>query len=234
MKNFLTKKPVFLRKLKRFFAVIACLFLVCLLPLFASCKKEIDYFDYVSELRSNIFLAETDDFSLRVYAVEKETPYVSDGVPMETSKRIEVYLVAPSGDKTCNLSFTVFDKAYGGEMSFDNVKAEYYFSCTLDVSELTELTCHIEYGEEEMELCALSIKTETTRSPKQILEDLKNGESELFSSMTDKYGFTGEIYIRILYEDFPYYYVGVIDRNGKTNAFLLNGETGKILAKRES
>ena len=85
-----------------------------------------------------------------------------------------------------------------------------------------------------MELCALSIKTETTRSPKQILEDLKNGESELFSSMTDKYGFTGEIYIRILYEDFPYYYVGVIDRNGKTNAFLLNGETGKILAKRES
>ena len=71
MKNFLTKKTVFLRKLKRFFAVIACLFLVCLLPLFASCKKEIDYFDYVSELRSNIFLAETDGFSLRVYAVEK-------------------------------------------------------------------------------------------------------------------------------------------------------------------
>ena len=51
--------------------------------------------------------------------------------------------------------------------------------------------------------------------------------------MTDKYGFSGEIYLRLIYEDSPYYYVGVINRNSEVNAFLLNAETGKILAKRK-
>ena len=52
--------------------------------------------------------------------------------------------------------------------------------------------------------------------------------------MTDKYGFAGEIYIRLLYEEAPYYYVGIIDRSGGCNAFLMNAETGKILARRQS
>jgi uncharacterized membrane protein YkoI len=60
--------------------------------------------------------------------------------------------------------------------------------------------------------------------------DKKEAELEIFLR---KYGFTGEICIRLLYEDAPYYYVGVIGQNGKTTAFLLNGKTGKLLAKRE-
>ena len=50
--------------------------------------------------------------------------------------------------------------------------------------------------------------------------------------MTDKYGFSGEIYLRLIYEDSPYYYVGIIERNGTVHAFLINAQTGKILAKR--
>ena len=78
------------------------------------------------------------------------------------------------------------------------------------------------------------MKTEQTLSPKGCLQKLQESEGELFSSLTDKYGFTGEIYLRLLYEDAPYYYVGVIERTGKIHAFLLNAKTGKILAKRES
>ena len=52
--------------------------------------------------------------------------------------------------------------------------------------------------------------------------------------MTDKYGFTGEIYLRLIYEETAYYYVGIIDRNGNIYAFLVNAQTGKILAKRQS
>jgi hypothetical protein len=51
--------------------------------------------------------------------------------------------------------------------------------------------------------------------------------------MTDKYGFTGEIYLRLLYEDAPYYYVGVINRKGEITAFLVNATTGKVLAQRK-
>ena len=203
------------------------------LPLFA-CAKGVDYTEYVSELRSNIFLAETDGFSLRIYSVKKESPYNSDGIAQPRNERTEIYLVAPQGDKNCQISFTVDGKTYDGEMSFDNVKAEYYYYCPLNTSVLNEIPIQITYGEKQVEFMAKSVLNADTLPPFDVLSLLLNAEKELFDSLTDKYGFAGEIYIRLIYEDAPYYYVGVIDRNGKITAFLINATSGKILAKRES
>lgn len=229
MTKFSTKK----RGLLLLKTTLAVLFALCV-GLFTSCRKEIDYMDYVSELRSNVFLAHEQDFSLRIYAVSKETPYVTDGIPKERSTRVEAYLVAPEGNKTCKISFTFDGEEYGGEMSFDNVKTEYYFSCSLDIAKATELPCRIEYGDTTLEMNALSVRTGDTLLPENILKNLQTEESELFASLTDEYGFAGEIYIRLIYEDSPYYYVGIIDRNGQIHAFLLNATTGKIVAKRTS
>ena len=206
--------------------------LSCLLLL--SCHKSIDYFDYVSELRSNIFLARTENFDLRIYATRKESPYTTDGVPRECFSRLEAYLVAPEGDKTPYLSMQIYEQTQGGEMSYDNVKGEYYYSCPLDVSSLSSIPCVITYGEEKIELVASSVLTKQSISPQTALKNLQTEAPDLFSSMTDKYGFAGEIYIRLLYEDAPYYYIGIINRQGDCNAFLLNAETGKILARRNN
>ncbi|MBQ8309340.1 MAG: hypothetical protein IJX96_05850 [Clostridia bacterium] len=229
-----TAKLSFLHPKKILKIVLLTIVCFCFLPFFVSCNKEVRYFDYVSELRNNIFLAETDGFSLRVYSVTKESPYSADGVPRETNVRTEIWLVAPSGDKECNVSFSVDAQSYGGEMSFDNVKTEYYYACPLDISALKELVCHIEYGETTLDLTASSVVDESTLSPETVLQNLVTVETELFQGLTDKYGFAGEIYVRLIYEDSPYYYVGVIDRNGQTNAFLINAKSGKILAKRQS
>ena len=232
MKNFLRFKRYPLKKKTAWFAT--CYALLLILFVFCSCKTQIDYFGYVSEFRSNIFLAEKDDFSLRIYAVEKENPYLSDGIKQETSTRTEVYLTAPEGHKDYVLSFTVDGKTYGGDMSYDNVKAEYYYTCTLNIAEQSSIPCVISCKDLTIELNALSVKTETTLSAKHVLESLVTTEEELFSSMTDKYGFVGEIYLRLIFEDAPYYYVGVIDRKGGVNAFLINAQTGKILARRKT
>ena len=214
--------------------IFPVLFLFCTICLFSSCKKEIDYFNYVSELRNNIFLAQTDEYSLRVYSVIKESPYAADGIPRETSARTEIYLTAPSGDKTYELTFTVNGETYGGELSYDNVRGEYYYSRTLDISKLTELDCTLICDTTQTQIKATSVLDPNTLSPQTILSGLVKTEAQLFNDMTDDYGFTGEIYIRLIYEDAPYYYVGVINRSGCTNAFLLNAYTGKILAKRQS
>lgn len=203
-----------------------------IVAVFAGCKKEFDYLPYVSELRSNILLAKTEDFSVRIYAVSKESPYLPDGVPHERNTRIEVYVSAPEGKDACHFYFTFDGQKYGGEMSYDNVKAEYFYACTLDISKVETLPCRIEYGAQTIELNALSIRQENTLSAQEILKKLKDAECELFENMTDKYGFAGEIYIRLIYEENPYYYVGIIDKAGKINAFLLNAQTGKLLAKR--
>ena len=234
MNAFSNFKLSFSHPIKALRAAFALLLLLCLSACLFSCKKEICYFDYVSELRNNVFLASDDEFSLRIYSVQKESPYSADGVPREMNVHTEIWLVAPSGDQECNVSFTFGDETHGGEMSYDNVKAEYYLSCNLDVSTLSTITCSITYGETSRELTAQSVLSKTTLSPETVLKNLTLSEQALFSAMTDKYGFAGEIYLRLIYEDSPYYYVGVIDRNGKTNAFLINAASGKILAKREA
>ena len=216
--------------LKSLFLLLAILFLATL----TGCKKEFDYTPYISELRSNVLLAKTEHFTLRAYAVYKENPYLPDGIPREGNTRVEVYLTAPDGKETYHLYFPFDGREFGGEMSYDSVKAEYFFSCTLDISTVETLPCRIEYGGNTITLNARSIRQKDTLTPKEVLTALQTAESELFSSLTDKYGFAGEIYIRLIYEENPYYYVGIIDRNGKVNAFLLNAQTGKVLAKRVS
>lgn len=234
MNVFKSAKKSILRPLKGIFFLLVFLFVVALSGNLAACKKSLDYFSYVSELRSNIFLAETEGFSLRVYAVEKEYPYAMDGVKRDVSARTEIYLCAPSGTQDCSLAFTVNGTEQGGEMSFDNVRAEYYYSCTLDVSALTVLEMQITYGKETFTLAAQSVLAEDTLAPKTVLDGLVTAEKALFEGMTDDYGFAGEIYLRLIYEDSPYYYVGVISRDGKSHAFLINAKTGKILAKRQN
>ncbi len=223
------KKPLLPHKLLSFLLLLA---FAAICALLAGCKKQVDRFDSVSEIRNNILLASSDEFSLRIYIGEREVPYSADGVARETSPRFDAYMVAPNGTKTYNFHFKIGNETYGGEMSYDNVKGEYYYFCTLDVGKIDAISCEIAYDETSLVLEAKSVLTEQTLSPKQILRKLEETETEFFSSLTDRYGFAGEIYVRLIFEDKPYYYVGVIDRKGNASAFLLNAETGKLLAKR--
>lgn len=219
-----------IHKCKAFFTL---LFVIFLLP-FSACQKQVDYFSYVSELRDNIFIAEQGGYSLSIYSMEREYPYETDGIKMQTSRITEIRFFAPSGDKDCRLSLQIDGKEQSGEMSYDNVKAQYYYSCSLDVSNLKEVACVVFYDETSIEFLAKSVKTQNTITPQNALDIVQKDEHELFNDMTDKYGFAGEIYLRLIYEESPYYYVGIIERNGKVTALLLNAESGKILAKRKN
>ncbi len=219
------------KKHVRFFALVFLFFTFLLFP-FSACSKTVDYFSYVSELRDNVFLAQSEEYSLKIYSVVKEHPYIADGIKNEVSNRAEFYLYAPNGKKDYCISFSVNGENFQGDMSFDHVKGEYYYFCSLDIASEQEITCDFTAENENFSLCAKTVKTPSTLDAKSILNCVLANQSDLFSSLTDSYGFAGEIYLRLLYEDFPYYYVGVIDRNANATAFLLNGETGKILASR--
>ena len=223
-------KKLFYKKYLHFFLLCVLIFSFSLC--FTACKKKIDYFSYVSELRENIFIAETDEYSLRAYSIVKETPYHADGIAMETSRRIEVYFIAPQGDKNCKLTLTLDGEEYGGEMSFDNVKTQYFWTCTLDVSKCSSLNVSIQYGESTLHFTAKSVLSGKELAPALILQNIVKENPDIFYALCDKYGFAGEIYLRLIYEENPYYYVGIIDRTGKIYAFLVNAVTGKTLAKR--
>lgn len=222
---------VFYSRLKT--AIILTLTILTFSLFLFSCKKqETDYFSFVSENRNNIFLCQTDEFSVKVYSSEKETPYLCDGIKRKTAPRTEIFLTAESGEKTYYVYCTINGKKYGGDMSYDNVKSVYFYTLTLDVSDLLELPLQIEYDGGMVELTAKSVKETGLLSARQIVEKVRVAEGETFKNMTKNGVFQGEIYVRLIYENGLYYFVGVIDKSGKTLALLCDGKTGKILAKR--
>lgn len=222
-----------LKSAKKLLSSLFLLLFCALCFSFAGCNRKIDYFSYVSEFRNNIFLAETDSLSLRIYSVTKETPYAADGIAHESTARTEVFLLAPDGSQNYILTVYFNETEYGGELAYDNVKSEYFLSFSLDVSAEKELACVLSFGDTQIQLTATSVLRNETIAPNTILENVRAYDPELFKNMTDKYGFIGEIYLRLLYEDAPYYYVGVINRNGEIHAFLVNAITGKVLAHRK-
>ena len=114
MKNFSKKNaPGGAHKAFKIFS--AALAVPAALVFLGSCSKKIDYFDYVSELRSNVLVASKNNLSLAVYATEKETPYAADGIKRETTPRAEIYLTAPTGVESYDISFTYEGKEYTPE-----------------------------------------------------------------------------------------------------------------------
>ena len=219
---------------RTFIFTFAILFSLALLFLFPSCKKTQDYFSYLSEYRSNLFLVETEQFSLRIYALEKEHPFVADGGVGELTKRTELYITTKDGSNRCAVTFDLDGKTHGGECSYDSVKREYFYSCAVDTSSLSSIPLCVEIEGSRYEVTAYSVKNTDVLSGREILNRLQEQEGDLFVHLTDKNGFLAEIHLRLLYEETPYYYIGIVEKSGKTTAFLLDAATGKILAKRES
>ena len=203
----------FLSKFFSFFSIKKLLLFISLtvfcIPLCA-CSRQTDYFSFVSELRNNVFICETENFYLRAHSTEKEYPYAFDGVANQKNRLTEVYLTAPSGDKDCFIYFTVDGKEYGGDMSYDNVKSEYYYGCSIETSNLSTLTFKLIYDQVEYTLTANSAKKKDTLSPREILQRVVDHNHALFENLTDKYGFNGEICIRLLYEEDAYYEHGLL------------------------
>ena len=54
-----------------------------------------------------------------------------------------------------------------------------------------------------------------------------------FESLTEGSRFAGEIYVRLLYDEGCFYYVGICDREGNTHAYLLDGTNGRVLAEKD-
>ena len=225
-------KQAFKKSSSLFTRFLLFVFLLFLAFTATACKKQTDYTQYVSEYRNNLFLYDGDGFSVRAQSVEREYPYVADGNKGEMTKRVELFISAPIGTQSCSVFFHAGGLRYGGEASFDNVKNQYYFSCTADLSSARSLPIALTFDSQEFEVTVPSVLTDDMIPLQQLIERVFESDGELLKRLTAEKNFDGELYVRILYEDAPYFYVGVVDKSGNITAFLLEAKTGKVLAKR--
>ena len=189
-----------------FTAIVICLCAVFL----GGCKKEVDYFNYVSEKRDNIYLYSDDNIEIKVYSLERENPYSADGIKGDITSLCEVYVRLPKN----------YDEV---EIKVGGVEGEMNYKAVT-----------LTYDNKSTDYTAASVLYDGVISCRDAVKCVIEHANDLFKSLTDGKIFTGEIYVRLLFDDGCYYYVGVCDRNKKITAFLVDGERGKVIASHEN
>ena len=201
-----------------------------LFPLLVACKQAPDYFTYVSELRSDLFVASEEEFSLTVACISREYPYINDGIKATLSNVVEITL---EGDADEYSVYILGEEHMGGEMSFRNTRGDFYYSQGVKSFPEGSVSLRVEWENNSREIVATSVKTESTLSPKEALKYALEGEQATLQRMSADGGFRGEFYVRLLRRDKNYYYVGIVDTNGRMISLLLDSESGKVLARHE-
>ncbi len=208
--------------------VIPALCLLSAATLFGGCKKNVNYLDYISEMRYGIWLYSSDGLEVKIYRSAKENPYNADGIKCEMTDLTEVFVTLPKNYDDVELSIG----SSGGEMSYRAVDNCYYISFAEGISgdsvNLT-LTC----GDDSYTCAAVSVLYGGVMDCNGAVKCVVEHDKELFSNMCENGIFCGEIFVRLLYDEGCYYYVGVCDRDKNISAYLVDGERGKIIATKK-
>ena len=221
------RRGLYIESMKKL-RVLALLPVFALIPLCA-CSKKVDYYSSVSEYRHDIYLYEEDKMSLKIYLSEKETPYNCDGVKGEMSSVCEVYYFAENTPGEVELDLC----GMGGEMSYLSVSRSFYLSFDCKESFGAKASVNLTIDGKQTTIEANNVREEGTIDGATALKCVTEYDGEQFEKLTKNGAFCGEIGIRLLYDEGCYYYVGVIDREGKTHAYLLDASDGKIISERE-
>ena len=182
----------------------------------SGCFKKLNYLDYISEKRSNIFLYEDDSVSVKVVCSQKEQPYCADGIKGEMCDVAEVYVTLPKTYDDVEVSVENFN----GEMNWQAVDKQYYLSFSAKEFTVDSLDVTLTFGGESKTYSALSVKQEGVMDCEQAVKCVIEHDKQLFDSLTQNRLFNGEIYVRLLYDEGCYYYVGLCDKNKHITAYL--------------
>ena len=213
--------------MKKFlFLILAAVTAVCF---FCGCKRKVNYLGYVSEKRTDIYLYSDDEFEIKIYVSERETPYSTDGIRGEVSCFTEIFVKLPKNYDEVDIHAADIV----GQMNYKAVENCYYLSQSGGNISGDKVSVNLTFGGESREFSAVSVLYDGVISCDEAVKCAIDHDRELFKSLTQKDVFLGEIFVRLLYDDGCYYYVGVCDRNKKITAYLVDGERGTIIATKQ-
>lgn len=197
------------------------------LMFFPGCKKSADYFSFVSEYRKSVYFYEDDTLSVKIYSVDKETPYSLDGFKGDVSNVTEIFFEYKSGASEVEIELL----GQGGEMSWMAVTRNFYLSFAGENLSGASIPVTLNIDGKEKKVDVFNVAEEGTIDGKTALKCVYEYDGDTFKDLTDGTDFAGEIIIRLLYDDGCYYYVGVCNRETQVHAYLVNGADGRIIAE---
>lgn len=220
---------------KRLAAISSALILLIAALFCASCKLRVDYLSYVSELRSDVFCGESENYSVTVYSGLKEKPFKHDGIVEKQTLFLSIKIfMKERSDEVINVKFEIDGTLYEKQTQYDPVSST--ISCSAEVKALpqNELILTFCRGDEIETIKTTSLLKADTLSFSVALQKATEKAADFLNEHTSGSKFEGEISIRLLCESGRnYYYVGFILQDGLKLAYLLDGTTGEILAEKK-
>ena len=202
---------------------------LCALYALPACAKRVNYCDYISESRSDVFLYRDDTTEIKIQCSKKEQPFCADGYKGEVCDLVEIYVTLAKNPQVLEVQV----ESLGGEMNYQAVTRQYYLSLSAAAFDKSGVEVTLTADGNKETYTALSVKDDGVMSCEQAALCVAEYASELFEGLTSNGLFDGEIFVRLLYDDGCYYYVGVCNKEKHVTAFLIDGERGKVIAKKE-
>lgn len=222
--------------MKRFIALF-CITICSVLCLFSlsACTKKDTLENYVSELRSNLYLGTLGDLNIKASYGFREVNQKNDGVASEKANLLTFKLLCNDDNRTSyKIKLTHNQTDYQADFKLNPVTDSVTAVMEIDGFDQNEFTVFLIKGSDKQEILMSSIVPKNAMDYKTALIKLKELQSPLLDNYTDQNGnFNAEIHARILVKDqTPYWYVGIVTNND-VKALLMDGVSGEVLAVRK-
>lgn len=195
-----------------------------LLVIFSTgCEKKIDYSNRISQLRTTILIGETENLSIICFAELREQPYIADG---NVDEKVNTLIFKFTAKKS-NQENVICKFQCENDYSFELQKSDLVYGCveSIIVDSLPTNGLVISVNDKPVSLSAVDLSGAI--SFEDAIKSTKEKNSHLFDNVN-----CSELQIRLIYEnDTIFWFVGIIDAEN-TNAFLINGKTGEIIAEK--
>ena len=203
-----------------------------------SCYKKPNYMSRISDLRTNVYYGESGKYSLTCYPEVRENPYLNDGYTGELCnvvifklKFIEDFSVTDS----IGVSFCLNEKDYAAEFEYNSVSCCMTASIITDSLPVNSFPVYVNYQTNKTPMVLTSLLLKSTVSYTSAVDALASSSyTEAVNLLNEKNG-DYELYARLIESDgLNYWYIGFGLGNNKIDAYLIDGETCEILARRQS
>ncbi len=214
--------------------------LICTIFMFLavlSCKAEVDLTAYISELRENIFVAETEGVKVTVYAERREVPFIADSYVGEL-KNVLIVKLENQNEMTDDASIEIsYDKiTKNGDFKYHPIGGKYI--TTIEVDKLpknAQINAKLKCNGKEQDLLLVSTVSANSISFKEALNAVRKHDKKTTQKIFESGKVEAEIHVRIMADgERNYYYVGFVDKSGNTTAYLVDGKSGEILATKNT
>ncbi len=212
--------------------IILLCFILCL-PLLFACEKPNPIAESVSELRSEIYVGESESYELKAFYGYRETPYEQDGVKNKTVYNLKIKLLNKALEPaTYTLRLNYGETEYKQDFSADKITGNLEVNFQIDNFNVKEFEAYVACAEQTQKVAMKSIVSEKCITYLQALDYLVKAQPDLIAHYTLDDKFCAEIYMRVTVKDEkPYWFVGIASDNG-LKAFLIDGLSGELLAIR--